>query len=49
MLIGEGDELLRDKINVLVEGGKNKMFSILLMSPMSTAPGLVRSFVATRP
>ena len=34
MLIGEGDELLRDKINVLVDGGKTKIVLNLADVPL---------------
>ena len=40
MLIGEGDELLRDKINVLVDGGKNKILLNLADVPYVDSAGL---------
>jgi len=40
MLIGEGDELLRDKINVLVDGGKNKIVLNLADVPYVDSAGL---------
>jgi anti-sigma B factor antagonist len=40
MLIGEGDELLREKINYLVEGGKNKILLNLAEVPYVDSAGL---------
>jgi anti-sigma B factor antagonist len=40
MLIGEGDELLREKINDLVEGGKNKILLNLAEVPYVDSAGL---------
>ena len=40
MLIGEGDELLREKINGLVEGGKNKILLNLAEVPYVDSAGL---------
>ena len=40
MLIGEGDELLREKINSLVEGGKSKILLNLANVPYVDSAGL---------
>jgi len=40
MLIGEGDELLREKINNLVEGGKKKVLLNLADVPYVDSAGL---------
>jgi anti-sigma B factor antagonist len=40
MLIGEGDELLREKINTLVEGGKSKILLNLAEVPYVDSAGL---------
>lgn len=40
MLIGEGDELLREKINGLVEDGKNKILLNLAEVPYVDSAGL---------
>ena len=40
MLIGEGDELLREKINHLVEGGKKKVLLNLADVPYVDSAGL---------
>ena len=40
MLIGEGDELLREKINSLVEGGKSKIVLNLAEVPYVDSAGL---------
>jgi anti-sigma B factor antagonist len=40
MLIGEGDELLREKINSLVEGGKKKVVLNLADVPYVDSAGL---------
>ena len=40
MLIGEGDELLREKINSLVEGGKSKIVLNLADVPYVDSAGL---------
>ena len=48
MLIGEGDELLREKVNGLVEGGTTKILLTLPRCPMWIARVSARSCVATR-
>ncbi len=40
MLIGEGDELLREKINTLVEGGKSQILLNLAEVPYVDSAGL---------
>src|SRR5574341_1123850 len=40
MLIGEGDEMLREKINSLVESGKNKVLLNLAEVPYVDSAGL---------
>lgn len=40
MLIGEGDEMLREKINSLVESGKNKVLLNLADVPYVDSAGL---------
>jgi anti-sigma B factor antagonist len=40
MLIGEGDELLRETVNVLVEGGKTKILLNLAEVPYVDSAGL---------
>jgi len=40
MLIGEGDEMLREKINGLVEGGKSKVLLNLSEVPYVDSAGL---------
>ena len=40
MLIGEGDELLREKINSVVEGGKSKILLNLAEVPYVDSAGL---------
>ncbi len=40
LLIGEGDELLREKINSLVEGGKTKILLNLAEVPYMDSAGL---------
>ncbi|MFQ5793240.1 MAG: STAS domain-containing protein [Acidobacteriota bacterium] len=40
MLIGEGDELLRERINNLVEGGKNNILLNLAEVPYVDSAGL---------
>ena len=48
MTLGEGDELLKDKINSLLAAGKKKLFSTWKVCRTSTAPASAKSSAPTR-
>ena len=49
LTIGDGDELLKDKINSLVQQGHTKLILNLADVPYIDSGGLGRSFEPTRP